>query len=121
MFRLLRERLNLADLVLIGVVIAAIIGSAGVYLQKKDDRNVYMYKDGVLWGSYPLNQDRVLRIDAHNSVGIEHGKVRMLSADCPDKRCVKQGAGDLLPIICLPNQVVVEIRSPGGKRALIVR
>lgn len=115
------KALTWADLVLIGAVVLAIIGSAAWAWKKNYDRSVFIYKNGALLGVYPLNEDRTIRIDGHNTVGIERGKVRMLAADCPGKRCVKQGAGDVLPIICLPNRVVVEIRGRDAKRPLIVR
>ena len=43
-------------------------------------------------------------------------RVRVVKADCPDQLCVKQGwiekAGDQL--LCIPNQLLVEIRSKGA-------
>jgi hypothetical protein len=121
MFRMLREKLTLADVLLIFILILIICLSAGMTLKKRDDRMVYISKNNQVIGIYSLNKDKVIHIDEHNTVGIANSKVRMTYADCPDKRCVKQGAGDLLPIICLPNQVVVEIRSKGSERVLIVR
>ncbi len=121
MLRRLRERLSWADFLLILAVIAAIIGTAIIFLKKDEERFVHIYKDNLAVGVYPLNRDRVIRLDEHNTVGIKDGKVRMLKADCPDKLCVKQGAGDVLPIVCLPNQVVVEIRSRNAERGLIIQ
>lgn len=44
-------------------------------------------------------------------------RVRVVQADCPDQLCVKQGwiekAGDQL--LCIPNQLLVEIRSKGAE------
>lgn len=44
-------------------------------------------------------------------IEIKDGKVRMLSALCPDKLCVRQGwvAHAYEPIICLPQKVIVSI------------
>jgi hypothetical protein len=121
MFRRLREHMSLADFLLILAVVAAIIASGFMFLSKDEQRYVHIYKDNLAVGVYPLDKDRVIRIDTHNTVEIRNGKVRMLAADCPDKRCVKQGAGDVLPIVCLPNRVVVEIRSSNAERGLIVQ
>ena len=46
-----------------------------------------------------------------NTLVIENGKADMISADCPDKLCVKQHAisSNGETIVCLPNKVVVEI------------
>ena len=53
-----------------------------------------------------------------NLVRAEHGKIRMVSADCPDKVCVNQGWIDsgIVPIVCLPNKVTIEIT--GGESEL---
>ena len=44
-------------------------------------------------------------------------RVRVLQADCPDQICVKQGwigkAGEQL--LCVPNRLLVEIRSKGAE------
>ncbi len=44
-------------------------------------------------------------------------RVHVVKADCPDQLCVKQGwiekAGDQL--LCIPNQLLVEIRSKGAE------
>ena len=44
-------------------------------------------------------------------------RVRVVKADCPDQLCVKQGwiekTGDQL--LCIPNQLLVEIRSKGAE------
>ena len=47
----------------------------------------------------------------------ERGRIRRVSANCPDKVCVNQGWIDngAVPIVCLPHKVTIEIR--GGKTA----
>lgn len=49
---------------------------------------------------------------ATNSILVEPGCIGMLEADCPDKLCVKQGfySSPSLPITCLPNGVVIQLR-----------
>jgi hypothetical protein len=49
-------------------------------------------------------------------VEIDDGKVRMVDSACPDKLCVRSGwisrPGE--SIVCLPNRVVIEIKSGEG-------
>lgn len=120
-FKAMRKTVTIADLAVMLLVIAGVFISAHGNTHKDDIYNVYIYKDDVLHGIYNLNVDKYIQIDAHNSVQIKAGKVRMASADCPDKRCVRQGASSSLPIICLPNHVVVEIRSAGKNDIRIIR
>lgn len=61
--------------------------------------------------SEPLEFD--LSYDGHtNRVRAEKGKIRMQSADCPDKICVNQGWIDsgAVPIVCLPHKITIEIK-----------
>lgn len=48
-----------------------------------------------------------------NTVYVEKGRIRVASADCPDKLCVHQGAvsSPAVPIVCLPNELVISIKS----------
>ena len=50
-----------------------------------------------------------------NVIEIEYGRIRMLTADCPDRSCVRQGwiSGGVFPIVCLPNRVVIMLE--GGE------
>lgn len=50
-----------------------------------------------------------------NQLRVEEGKVYMLSANCPDQWCVRQGAIESASgsIICLPHRLVV--RLTGGE------
>jgi hypothetical protein len=120
MFGLLKDQINLADLLLIIAVVVLIVFSLIYYTQPDNNKRVYIYKDDVLIGVYDLNKNAIIQIDEHNSVEIAKGKVLMKYADCPDKRCMRQGAGSVLPIICLPNKVVIEIRADSQKQNLVV-
>ena len=46
-----------------------------------------------------------------NDVRVEQGRIRITSASCPDKICVHQGwiENGVVPIVCLPNKVTIEI------------
>ena len=51
-----------------------------------------------------------------NTVRAERGRIRITSADCPDKVCVNQGwiENGVVPIVCLPNRVTIEITGADG-------
>ena len=76
---------------------------------------------GQVQASYPLTEDRVVTVQGvgggTNELHIQQGQVWLSEATCPDKLCVKQGSihrdGD--SIICLPNQVVIELRTGAQK------
>lgn len=49
-----------------------------------------------------------------NTVLVEHGRISITAADCPDKLCVRQGAipNGEMPIVCLPHKLVIQIGEP---------
>lgn len=51
-----------------------------------------------------------------NVIEVERGRVRVRSADCPDQVCVRQGwiSTGAVPIVCLPNQLVIQIETGEG-------
>ena len=67
--------------------------------------------DGKEYGTWPLDEDREISINDTNVCRIENGKVKMISADCPDQLCVRQSAIDENggTIVCLPNKIVLSI------------
>ena len=56
----------------------------------------------------------------HNCVLVEPGGISVTEANCPDQVCVRQGTihNDLLPIVCLPNELVVTIEGAGEETAV---
>ncbi|MEA4933891.1 MAG: NusG domain II-containing protein [Lawsonibacter sp.] len=53
-----------------------------------------------------------------NTILVEHGCIRVSEASCPDQICVHQGtiSDGTVPIVCLPNHLIIEII--GGGEAL---
>lgn len=45
-----------------------------------------------------------------NIISVEHGRICVSEADCPDQICVHQGwvSGCVTPIVCLPNKLVIQ-------------
>lgn len=49
----------------------------------------------------------------NNVIQVEQGRIRVVSATCPDQVCVKQGWSDsaLTPIVCLPSRLIIKIEA----------
>lgn len=47
----------------------------------------------------------------YNTVRVEHGKIGITEADCPDKLCVRQGliSSGAMPVVCLPHRLSIII------------
>ncbi|MBQ3105093.1 MAG: NusG domain II-containing protein [Lachnospiraceae bacterium] len=79
---------------------------------------VEIYVGKGLYGTYSLRQDQSIPVGDSNVVTVEGGTVAMTEADCPDHTCIRQGpvSSPGLPIVCLPNEVVVLIRGEGEEK-----
>lgn len=95
------------------LVAAGIFMGWNIFLGNTEGAVVRIYREGELFGEYPLSKDTQIEVGDSNQVEIVEGTVKMKEADCKDQLCVKQAAisRNKESIICLPNQVVVEIIS----------
>lgn len=99
-------------LVLFFVFCAAVL----LFFQKNKEpgKMVIIYSDNEIIKEMPMDQDASFTISndmGTNTVVVENNQVYITDADCPDKRCVKQGAisdpGEV--IICLPHKLIIEV------------
>lgn len=110
-----RDRLKLfttADLLLVLIILVVSVLSGFMLLKNQNKLTAYIYYKNNLIGTYALSEPKIIEINADCTAEIRDGKIRMLQSDCPDKLCVKQSWSNLVPIVCLPNQIVIEIKSP---------
>lgn len=121
----MRKRFGRNDIILISVIaiisVALLLVWKLVYLKGQNadsDAFVKVTVDGRVYGTYPLSKDDTIEIknvdgDVTNTLVIKDGVADVTAADCPDHLCVKQKAiskeGE--SIICLPNKVVVTVKS----------
>ena len=106
---------------LIIVIIAAVLAGICLLLTRKapGDR-VFVYKNGELFGSYPLSGERTVDIGGKNRLQISGGCAYIDSATCPDKLCIKQGRikNADRSIVCQPTRVTVTVSKSGDADAV---
>ena len=102
--------------VLVVIAAAIFIGAAvwcTVILLKPKSKYVNITQDGKLLYALDLTKekDRTITVeyeDRKNTIEIKDGRIRMLEADCPDHICMETGWLEDVPIVCLPNRLVIE-------------
>ena len=105
------------DLVLIIALLAvAAVASLLLLVFRNDGDTVRVTLDGKIIGEYSLYEDREVEIKSENGYNlliIEDGKARVAEASCPDGICAAHRpiSFGMQSIICLPNNVVIEVRS----------
>ena len=111
MIKDLKKILTPADIVLIVILLIV----SGIFLwgmnKNYSNKEVEIYYCNQLVKKYDLNQDQLIEIATGITAEIENGKVRMKESTCKHQYCVKQGWSDHFPIICVPNEVSIVIKS----------
>ena len=119
-------RITKRDLLLLGgFLLIAGLGAAYVFSQSHGDR-IRIYVGSALYQEADLSEDQVILIQQEdgkeNRLVIANGQAYMESANCPNQDCIAQtplrgGDSQLRAlgnwIICLPNQVSVELVAEG--------
>ena len=113
------ESFNLrkADLLLLAAALVFGAVLAAVLLLRSPGGTVQVRVAGAITAGYPLDRDASYTITGVNGgtnlLVIEDGAARIEEASCPDGVCVHTGRirRNGQSIVCLPNQVVVEIVS----------
>ncbi len=97
------------------IILLLFVAVAGIFLLRRTGESgeqVIVSIGGEKFTTLSLQQEGEFSVGEHNVFLIKEGTVSMKSADCPDQICVhhvpitKQGE----MIVCLPNQVVIEIQ-----------
>ena len=105
-------------LIAAALVLAVAASGAWIVFSDRDTDNprVIVEVDGEVYCEYDMDEvDGIIPISTpnggENRLYVQEDLVFMDSANCPDKLCVKQGAirDGTVPIVCLPNKVVVRI------------
>ena len=88
------------------------------YMRTSENKTARIYLSGEIIREIELDtltepiEFEITNENGHkNEVRAEQGRIRITSADCPDKICVNQGwiENGVVPIVCLPNKVTIEI------------
>lgn len=113
----------ISGIIVLLVLVLITIFSFLLIFNREEGNSVRVVIDGTEREEFSLNEDGIYSLnDGKNIMEIEKGKVRMLSADCPDQICVKEGwknkNGEC--ITCLPNKVVLEVLFEKGDVDLVL-
>jgi len=114
------------------VIIAAVFSAslAAILLPRRNTgKNKYadVYQNGVLIHTIDLaavRQTYTFTVEgkngAENVIEVRKGEIGMISASCPDQICVNMGfiSTEAIPVTCLPNHIVIEIRDGTDKQTL---
>jgi len=107
---------------LLSIIIIA-SAAATLMLRQAPAAQARVYSDGTLIEILHISravEPYSLTVDSDagvNVILVEHGRIRISEASCPDSSCVRQGwiSGGITPIVCLPHRLVITLEG-GGKQ-----
>ena len=122
-----RQRRKIKNDILLIAVVILIVSVAGIgwFLYRSEGDTVTVTVDGRLWGEYPLGRDTVVEIGSEgrfNVLVIENGCAYVRSASCPDGICSAHRPikHDGESIICLPNKVIITVRTAANEHPDVI-
>ena len=98
-----------SDVVLICVLVAISLVVGFLQLTSDEPQIVQIFRDDTLVGEYNLADEQLIDMEVVVA-RIEDHKIRIIHSTCPGQHCVQQGSR--LPIVCLPNKVVIKAKKP---------
>ena len=106
-------------ILLVSVLVVALAVFLIIRMIPSTGDTVVVEVDGATVAELPLSKDTEYLIQGYNCgtnlLIIKDGKARISEASCPDKVCIHMGYADELNVLtCLPNKVIVYIRSSGN-------
>ena len=110
-----RKRRN--DVILVvGLLLVIFAAGLALFLFRSVGDTVTVTVNGEKYAEYSLSEDREVEIrvgEGYNILVIEEGRAYVRVASCPDGICSSHRpiSHDGESIICLPNKVVIEIRT----------
>ena len=117
--------------IILGLLCAVVVVCCAVLLRPKEEGVIArITQDGEVLYEIDLSQldgPTTFPVDGEdglwNSIVAEPGRIRVLNASCPDQVCVNQGwiSDSSLPIVCLPNKLVIEIVGGEGAFDAVVK
>ena len=108
------------------IFLVGILESAWV-LNRPHGTWVEIVQDGAVIERLDLSQaeDQTMEVEYNgriNTIQIENNRIRVSEADCPDHTCINMGWLDSsLPIVCLPNHLVIQYADQETDTDVLVR
>ena len=101
-----KKTLTLPDMALIIILLITSFLLFITFNRSGKNQNVLIYQDSKLVEIVKTNTNRFITLQGA-TVQIMDGKVRILKSSCKNQICVKQGWSKGLPIVCVPNKILI--------------
>ena len=102
------------------ILIILLAAGCGIFLTVRSAKaqrgaRICVNANGVQY-EYSASADGVYTVEGElgpTTFEVKDGRVRITDSSCPNKTCVAQGWH--IPLVCLPNKVIITVEGEGGK------
>ncbi|MDP8232046.1 MAG: NusG domain II-containing protein [Candidatus Zophobacter franzmannii] len=120
MFKNKLKMLTVSDRVFFILIILSALSIFFVQTFRNDTTIKITYNSTII-GEYDSNSNQTITLpDNHGVVEILKGKARLTKSDCHSHLCEKQGWSTSLPIVCVPNRILIEFIPKKKKEEIII-
>ena len=115
-FRSKLWQVSIYDKLLITVILLFSVVSLLAFKDSKpENKKGIIYHNGVLLDKISLDRYQIKELnlpEGNMKLEIKKGRIRVLESSCPHGLCVDMGwiKTDRMPIVCVPNKVIIEIK-----------
>jgi len=111
-------------LLIIFIFLVSLISTIGIYFINGVGSIASVYQNGKLIERIHLDTVTTpyeFTIDTSNggfnTIQVEHGRICISDASCPDHVCVHTGwiSDGVVPIVCLPNELIIQIEGENAE------
>ena len=103
------------------IIISLILLSAGASFlhtitSKSDNNQVTISFNNQVFGVEDLRHSNTIELDTLAVVEILENRARISFSTCRNQHCVNQGWSNSLPVVCVPNRVMLEFNGNRSRR-----
>ncbi len=113
----IKKIIRKADIALVITIICIAAATQWYFWQKSNEEAISIYLDNQIFLTTPLTGHKIIPVLPTLIVEVDKARYRVKSSDCQGQHCVHQGWQNHLPIVCLPNKLLIK---PATEQKIII-
>ena len=119
--RAAKKILTKADIILILILLVLAVSLLSMIRSKNENGIAYIYLHNELVKEIELtDEQKTIIINQDITLEIQQRKIRVLHSNCHEQICVKQGWSANLPIVCVPNELLIVIKRTNSQEKMLI-
>ncbi len=120
-FRKLIRIITKADIILILLLLISALILSLSFHNRSSSEFARIYHHNRLIHTVDLSVDSIFALNNSALIEVKSGKVRISESSCSQQYCVKQGWSNSNPIICVPNEILINFEDKDKSKLIITQ